>query len=53
MPVDITSAQAAKVFTIAAFWGISNHDLLIQVKPDLVCATAQELAEYSESRMPS
>lgn len=51
--MDIASAQTATVLSIAALWGISNHDMLIQAKRDLVCATVQELAEYIESRMPS
>ena len=53
MPADIASARAAKVFSIAALWGISTHDMLIQAKPDLVCATVQELVEYIDSRMQS
>ncbi len=53
MPVDIASSQAAKVLSIAALWEISNYDMLIQARPDLVCATVQELAEHIESRMPT
>lgn len=47
---DIVSARGAKVFSVAALWGVSNHDELLKANPDLVCCTVEELARFIASR---
>lgn len=47
---DIKSARGAKVFAVAALWGISSHDEILQANPDLVCRTVEELARYIASK---
>ncbi len=50
-PADIASAKAAKVFAVAALWGIAEHSALVSSEPDLVCATVHELAQFIESKL--
>ncbi len=43
---DTQAAAAAEVMTIGALWGTLEKDLLMASKPDMVCATVQELREF-------
>jgi HAD superfamily hydrolase (TIGR01509 family) len=49
---DTKAARAAGVMTIGALWGSLEINLLVASKPDIICATVQELrkvllAKYS------
>ncbi len=42
---DTEAARAAGVMTIGALWGSLEKNLLIASKPDIICATVQEVRE--------
>lgn len=48
---DIVSAKGAGVLAVAALWGLSDSSPLLAEKPDIVCATVEELKQYIDSRL--